>query len=74
MHKVHRPDLVDSLRHRQDLRLATNQALSGFDEQVCIDPAFSAQAKLLKHKPQQAFASPGPGGAAGGCKSQSSHQ
>ena len=40
----------------------------------CIDPAVSAQARLLKHKPQQAFAYPGPGGAAGGYKSQSSRQ
>ena len=29
---------------------------------ACIDPAVSAQARLLKHKPQQGFAYPGPGG------------
>ena len=34
MHKVHRPDLVDALRHCQDIRLIAHQALSGFDAQV----------------------------------------
>jgi hypothetical protein len=34
MHKVHRPDLINALRHRQDLRLIAHQALSGFDAQV----------------------------------------
>lgn len=40
----------------------------------CIDPAVSAQARLLKHKPQQGFAYRGLGEAAGGYKSQSSHR
>ena len=52
----------------------TELALDNPKRMLCIYPAVSAQAKLLKHKPQQGFAYPGPGGAAGGCKSQSSHQ
>ncbi len=40
----------------------------------CIDPAETAQVKLLMHKPQQVFSCPAPGVAAGGYKSQSSHQ
>lgn len=32
---------------------------------LCVDQANSAQARLLKHKPQQAFAYPGPGEASG---------
>ncbi len=40
----------------------------------CIDPAETAQVRLLKHKPQQEFSCPAPDVAAGGCKSQSSHQ
>jgi len=34
MHKVQRPDLLDGLRHCQDLRFVTRQALSGFDAQI----------------------------------------
>jgi transposase len=44
------------------------------DVLTCIDPAVSAQVRLLKHKPQQGCAYPGPGGAAGGYRNQSSHQ
>jgi len=40
----------------------------------CIDPAVSAQARLLKHKPRQGFAYQEPGGAVDCYKSQSSHQ
>ena len=40
----------------------------------CIDPAETAQVRLLMRKPQQVFSSPAPGVGAGGCKSQSSHQ
>lgn len=38
----------------------------------CIDPAVSAQIRLLKHKPQRGFSWPAPGEGAGGCKSRSS--
>ena len=42
MHKVHRPDLVDGLRHCQDLRLVAYQTLSGFDAQVQLQFAVDA--------------------------------
>ena len=35
----------------------------------CIDPAVSAQVRLLKHKPQRGSSCPAPGVGAGGCKS-----
>ena len=34
MHEVHRPALVNGLRHSQRLRLLTNNALLGFDVQI----------------------------------------
>ena len=40
----------------------------------CIDPALSAQIRLLKHKPQRGSSCPAPGGGAGSCKSGSSRQ
>ncbi len=40
----------------------------------CIDPAETAQVRLLMRKPQQVFSYLAPDVAAGGCKSQSSHQ
>lgn len=40
----------------------------------CIDPAETAQVRLLMHRPQQVSSYPVPGVDAGGCKSQSSHQ
>ena len=41
---------------------------------VCIDPALSAQIKLLKHKPQRGSSCPAPDVDAGSCKSGSSRQ
>ena len=41
---------------------------------LCIDPAETAQVRLLMRKPQQAFSFPAPGAGVGGCKNQSSHQ
>ena len=40
----------------------------------CIDPALSAQIRLLKHKPQRGSSCPAPDVDAGGCKSGSSRQ
>ena len=42
MHKVHRPDLINGLGHRQDLRLIAHQSLSGFDAQVQLKFAIDA--------------------------------
>ena len=39
---------------------------------LCIDPAVSAQVKLLKHKPQRGSSCSAPGEGAGGCRSRSS--
>ena len=41
---------------------------------ACIDPALSAQIRLLKHKPQRGSSYPAPDVGAGGCKSGSSRQ
>ena len=41
---------------------------------LCIDPAETAQVRLLMSRPQQVFSCPATGVGAGGCKSQSSHQ
>ena len=41
---------------------------------LCIDPALSAQIRLLKHKPQRGSSYPAPDVGAGGCKSGSSRQ
>ena len=40
----------------------------------CIDPALSAQIRLLKHKPQRGSSCPAPDVGAGGCKNGSSRQ
>jgi hypothetical protein len=40
----------------------------------CIDPAETAQVRLLKHKLRQGFSFPTLGEGAGDCKNQSSHQ
>ena len=53
--------------------LAARQAIRLFGE-FCIDPAETAQVRLLMRRPQQVFSCPAPGVGAGGCKSQSSHQ
>ena len=42
--------------------------------QACIDPAETAQVRLLMRKPQQVFSFPAPDAGVGGCRSQSSHQ
>ncbi len=52
----------------------TDKAIEEEFRKDCIDPAETAQVRLLKHKPQQEFSCPAPDVAAGGCKSQSSHQ
>ena len=41
---------------------------------ACIDPALSAQIRLLKHKPQRGSSCPAPDVDAGSCKSGSSRQ
>ncbi len=62
-------------KHMACIALETGQVLhiAGVGE-LCIDPAETAQVRLLMRKPQQVFSSPAPGVGAGGCKSQSSHQ
>ena len=40
----------------------------------CINPAETAQVRLLMRKSQQVFSYPASGVGVGGCKSQSSHQ
>ena len=34
MHEIHRPDLIDGMRHAQSLGLVTNQPLAGLDAQI----------------------------------------
>jgi len=41
---------------------------------ACIDPAVSAQVKLLKHKPRQGFSCSAPGEGACGYKNRSNPQ
>ena len=41
---------------------------------LCIDPAETAQVRLLMRMPQQVFSFPAPGAGVGGCRNQSSHQ
>ena len=48
--------------------------LAQLRELQCIDPALSAQIRLLKHKPQRGSSYPAPDVGAGGCKSGSSRQ
>jgi S1-C subfamily serine protease len=43
-------------------------------ENFCIDPAETAQVRLLMRMPQQVFSFPTLGAGVGGCRSQSSHQ
>jgi hypothetical protein len=40
----------------------------------CNDPPFSAQVRLLRHRPSQGFSCRGPGGADGCCRSESIHR
>lgn len=42
MHKIHRPALVDGLRHRQRFRLLANNPLSRLDPQVQLQLAVNA--------------------------------
>jgi hypothetical protein len=58
--------------HNQRQTYHSDQPLTAWVH--CIDPAVSAQARLLKHKPRQGFAYQEPGGAVDFYKSQSSHQ
>jgi len=42
MHEIHRPALVDGLRHRQRFRLLTNNPLSRLDPQIQLQLAVNA--------------------------------
>ena len=48
------------------------QQIARILKRMCIDPAVSAQVKVLKHKPQRGSSCQAPVGGAGGCKSRSS--
>lgn len=50
------------------------QILRPSSTRACIDPAVSAQVRLLKHKSQRGSSCPAPGEGADGCRSQSSLQ
>jgi hypothetical protein len=49
-------------------------ALAALVEPTCIDPAVSAQVRLLKHKPQRGSSCSTPGEGVGGCTNRSSPQ
>ena len=55
-------------------RLPTGRAHAAGAVSLCIEPAVSAQVRLLKHKPQRGFSCRAPGEGAGGCKSRSSRR
>lgn len=61
-----------ALRPEPDELKDVAAAFKIYYKKVCIDPAVSAQVRLLKHKPQPGSSWRAPGEGAGGCRSRSS--